>query len=63
MAVLIRGRLCPQALQGSLQLIVVVLQVLWAEPDTSSSHCGHQAQERGTGPAPGEQFRPQQSGS
>ena len=62
-AVPTRGRLCLQACQGSLQLVVVVLQVLWAEPDTSSSHCGHQAQERGTGPALGERFRPQQSGS
>ena len=36
-AVPTRGRLCLQALQGSLQLIIVVLQVLCAEPDTSSS--------------------------
>ena len=55
-----RGRLYLQALQGSLQLIAVVLQVLWAEPDTPSSQ---QAQEQGMELAPGEQFRPQQSGS
>ena len=59
-AVPTRGRLCLQALQGSLQLIIVVLQVLCAEPDTSSSQ---QAQEQGMEPAPGEQFRPQQSRS
>ena len=55
-----RGHLYLQALQGSLQLIAVVLQVLWEEPDTPSSQ---QAQEQGMEPAPREQFRPQQSGS
>ena len=52
-AVPTRGCLYLQAFQGGLQLVVAVLQVLWAEPDTSSSHCGHQAQERGMVPAPG----------
>ncbi|CAM9228631.1 unnamed protein product [Rangifer tarandus platyrhynchus] len=54
-AVLARSHLCLQALEGSLQLIVVVLQVLWAEPDTSTSHCGHQSQEQDMEPAPREQ--------
>lgn len=40
-AVPTRRQLCPQAFQCSLQLIVVVLQVLWAEPDPTSSLCGH----------------------
>ena len=56
-----RGQLCPQAFQRGLQLVVAVLQVLWAEPDPSSSRCGHWAQERGMEPAPGEPLSPQLS--